>query len=323
MTAKLHLPTSLPLAAAVADEGRIRAGGTDLMERRHKGLAPGDVVDLRDVPGLAAIEEVEGGLRIGARVTVAAIADSALVRGKNPALAKAAASLATPQIRAVATLGGNLLQQVRCWYARNPDFAPCLKRGGFVCHARDGDHLFHGCYDVSPCIAPAPSSLGLAMLVHDATIEAATADGPVTRTADALYDVLETPSQVHALPKGAVLTHVMVPTPPMSELGGYLRTIHRSRSEWPLVEASVRLRTKGGTITFAAVGIGGVAPRPFRQPRVEEALVGQPLAPETLAKAADKAGLDAPLLPGSAYKRPLIAPTVLGALQGAVDEGVR
>ncbi|MFY0538072.1 FAD binding domain-containing protein [Nannocystis pusilla] len=143
----LELPTSLD--AALGRNGEPRAGGTDLTERRKLHLSKGTVVDLRDVPGLDAITWREGQLHLGALVTLAAVAEHPDVRARYPAVAATAANIATPQIRARATVGGNLLQHVRCWYYRRPG-ADCLKSGGSGCPARAGDHLFHACFDLGP-----------------------------------------------------------------------------------------------------------------------------------------------------------------------------
>lgn len=308
----ITFPTTLE--QAVAAPGEIRAGATDLFERRRLRLAAGPIVDLRDLPGLGDIVWDGEDLRIGARVTVAALAEHPEVRAGFPALAAAAAGLATPQIRATATVGGNLLQRARCWYYRSPD-ARCLKSGGDACLARGGDHLYHACFDLGPCVAPHPSTLGLALLAHDAAIEVA---GAPARSVAELYGAAEDPTREHTLEAGALLTAVRVPAPLPNERGAYVRAISRARAEWPLVEVAVRLVLTGGILQDVHIALGGVANRPLRLAHVEAALQGHPADAATLEAAAALATRGARPLPMTAYKLDLIPGAVLQALEQAL-----
>lgn len=300
---------------ALQAKGEIRAGGTDLGERRHLGIATGDLVDLRDLPGLDGLERGDGGtLRIGARVTIAALARDEAVRAGYPGLAAAAGGLATPQIRAVGTLGGNLLQRTRCWYFRSPE-AKCLKKGGDKCWARQGDHLFHACFDLGPCVSVHPSTLGMALMAYDASIEVA---GGKARTVAELYGDGSDPRRDHGLEEGALLTAIVLPAPTAGERAAYFRAISRSRSEWPLVEVLARLVVESDVIRHAAVAMGGVAPVPLRLPKVDAALVGKPASKDTLAAAAAIASEGASPLPMTRYKVELIAGTVLETLERAL-----
>jgi xanthine dehydrogenase YagS FAD-binding subunit len=271
------------LADATATE--LRAGGTDLMERLRSGRTTGEFDDLRDVAGL---DRVEGG-RIGAKVTIAALAAEATM---PEGLRMAAGGLATPQIRAVATVGGNLLQHVRCWYYRNPAIT-CAKAGGTECFARAGDHLYHSCFQDGVCIAPHPSTLACALLAYDATVE----DRAGKKT-----PLLE------ALVARPVIAAVHVPPVKDPEKATYLRAIARARAEWPLVEVTARWNA---TKKEARVAVGGVAPLPMRLPKVEAAL----LAGASMADAAKLASEGASPLPMTGYKVGLLENTVLEALE--------
>ena len=307
-------PTTLE--EAVQAKGEFRAGGTDLGERRNLGIATGDLVDLRDLPGLDAMKRSEGGgLEIGARVTIAALARSKEVREGYPGLAAAAAGLATPQIRAVGTLGGNLLQRTRCWYFRSSE-AKCLKKGGDKCWARQGDHLFHACFDLGPCASVHPSTLGMALMAYDASVEVA---GGKARSVAELYGDGSDARRDHALEDGALLTAIVLPAPAAGERAAYFRAISRSRSEWPLVEVLARLVVEGDAIKQAAVAMGGVAPVPLRLPKVDAALVGKPASKDTLAAAAELAAEGAKPLPMTGYKVELVKGTVLETLERALD----
>jgi xanthine dehydrogenase YagS FAD-binding subunit len=300
---------------AVKAKGEFRAGGTDLVERRNLGIATGDIVDLRDVGGLETIEAGEGGaLRIGARTRIVDIASSPEVAKGYPGLAAAAGGLATPQIRAVGTLGGNLLQRTRCWYFRSPE-AKCLKKGGKKCYAREGDHLFHACFDLGPCASVHPSTLGMALMAYDAQVEVA---GGKVRTIAELYGDGSDARRDHQLEDGALLTAVVLPAAAKGERAAYFRAISRSRSEWPLVEVLARLVVEGETIKQAAVAIGGVAPVPLRLHDVDAALVGKPASAATFRAAAEMARKGASPLPMTGYKVELVEGTVLEALERAV-----
>ncbi|MDC0722081.1 FAD binding domain-containing protein [Nannocystis bainbridge] len=311
MTA-LELPTTLD--AALGRPGELRAGGTDLTERRRLDLSRGTVIDLRDVPGLDAITWREGQLHLGALVTLAAVAAHPDVRARYPAVAATAAAVATPQIRARATVGGNLLQHVRCWYYRRPG-ADCLKSGGSGCPARSGDHLFHACFDLGPCVAPHPSSLATALLAYEVRVEVA---GDREHTLASLYGDGSDARRHHMLPPGALLTGVLLGPPLAGEQAAYVRATSRARAEWPLVEVVVRLAVAAGRIDTARVTVGGVANLPLRLAAVEALLVGKPAHEATLAAAAAVAAEGAKPLTHTAYKLDLLRGAVLDALERAL-----
>lgn len=316
---KAHFPvTPADAAALLGRGGAVRAGGTDLQERLDLGGAPVALIDLRDVAGIDAVAWRGHTLEIGARVRVADIAAHPDVAKHYPGLAAAAGGLATPQIRRVGTLGGNLLQRVRCWYFRNPD-VQCMKKGGDACWAREGDHLYHSCFDLGPCIAPHPSTLGMALLAHDAT--ATLASGRSLSMAE-LFGNGDDPTRENTLAADELLTHVTLPAPVAGELAAYLRTIARARAEWPLVEAIARLAVDGdGRVRMAAVVIGGVAVVPLRLPKVEQALMGESAGEAAFARAAALATDGAAPLPMTRYKIELLAPTVEDALARALASG--
>lgn len=304
----IHFPKDL--AAAARASGELRAGGTDLSERRRSGRSHGHLVDLRDLGGLDAVEVVDGGLRVGAKVTIAALA----AHPAAPAgLAQAAGGLATPQIRAVATVAGNLSQRVRCWYFRNPEFS-CLQSGGTTCLAREGDHLYHSCFDDQGCIAPHPSTLACALLAYDATVEVAGQAAPVP-----LAGVLASLQAAH-LGRGAppLIVAVRIPAPAAGERAAYVRAIARARAEWPLAEVVARLAVVGGIVTAARVVVGGVAGVPLRREAVEAALIGGAPDPARIAAAAARAGEGARPLPMTGYKVPILVGAVHEALERAV-----
>lgn len=282
------------------------------------GIASGALVDLRDVKdftGLVATDD--GGLRIAAGTRLASLAAEPRMQEGYPGLAAAAGGLATPQIRAVATLGGSLMQRVRCWYYRNPDTL-CLKKGGSMCFARNGDHAFHSCFDQGACIAPHPSTMGMALLAYEARIELH--DGS-TKTMKEFFGDGGDPTRENTLKAGDVIAAVRLPAPLSAEKAAYFRTIHRARAEWPLVEILVSLGMSGGRVRKARVAAGGVANTPLRLTSVERALEGKSVNPSALEAAAARAADGADPLPMTEYKVKLMAPTVLETLERAVEGG--
>lgn len=299
----IRLPTTVE-ACADPRGGTFRAGGTDVMERRRSGISTGPITDLRDVPELNLIDVDTPGATsrtaaIGARVRIGTIAAHADLRAGWPGLTRAAGALATPEIRAVGTLGGNLAQHTRCWYYRHPDFA-CLKKGGGTCYAHDGDNAGHAIFATSPCVSVHASTLACALLAYDAIIE--TYCGGSTqpwalRTIDELLGDGGNPTRHNALGPGELITRVHLPASIPGERAAYQRATSRARAEWPLVEVVVRQTSAG-----ARIAVGAVAAVPLRLRAVEAALdAGEPM--ETAARHATDGATS---LSGNAYKLTLL-----------------
>ncbi|MGO4601610.1 FAD binding domain-containing protein [Terrabacter sp. 2YAF2] len=287
-----------------------RAGGTDLQERMRTTGATPHVLDLTGVPGFAGIDRTEAGTTIGAGTTVATLARD--LATDYPALALTAAGLATPQVRATATLGGNLLQRTRCWYFRHPH-TTCFKSGGDSCPARDGRHLYGVAFDTAPCVHPHPSSLAMVLLTYAATVDTTQRSG--LAVGDVLGDGSD-PRRDHLLADDEVLTRVTLPPPAAGERAAYFRSISRFEAEWPLVEAVVRVvRDGAGTVTSCGLAIGGVAPVPLRLDALEDLVTGSMLDDDTVAAAAAGASAGASPLPETGYKVALVEATVREVLE--------
>src|SRR6202023_3657181 len=207
-----------------------------LSERRRSGVSRGPLIDIKTSPDTIGMDwGADGALRIGAFTTIAAIAADARIVEAYPGLAAAALGLATPQIRHLATLGGNLAQRSRCWYFRNPDIA-CLKKGGSDCPARSGNHLYSVAFDLGPCVAPHPSTMAAPLLAYDAQIVTNQRQGLSVR------EILGDGSGAadHALASGERIASVALLAPVAGERALYKRAISRRHAEWPLVEVCVR-----------------------------------------------------------------------------------
>ncbi len=290
------------LDAAVAAEGEYRAGGTDVEERYRLGISTGPVVDLSGIAGLAGIEETDdGGLRIRAMTRLVELEGigwlASVVRGVVPGL------------RAVGTVGGELLQRTRCWYYRHPH-ARCLKRGGDDCPARGGDHLYGVVFDTGPCVWPHPSSLAPALVAAGARAEI---HGGPDRLVEDLYGDGSDASRDHLLDPAELLVAVVVPA---VDRWAHVRVDPRSAASTPLVEV-VAVEVAG---VLRVVG-GGVAPAPRRLVAVEEAVA----AGSAPAEAAQLVSEGAAPLPGTAYKLDLLRRATEEALTelGADDETPR
>jgi xanthine dehydrogenase YagS FAD-binding subunit len=280
-----------------------RAAGTDLSERRRSGVSRGPILD---IPPAAAPTEIEGradgGLTLGALTTIATLAAHPAIQAGYPGLAAAAAGLATPHIRRVATLGGNIAQRNRCWYFRNPEFA-CLKKGGQGCLAREGNALYAIAFDRAPCVAPHPSTLAAALLAYDARLD--TDRRRDLSLAEALGDGGSAASET-ALAPGELITSVTLPPPVASERAAYKRAIGRAHAEWPLVELVVSATIENGAFARLRLVAGGVAPVPLRLGAAEAAAHGRPASAETFAAAAAAATEGANPLPQTRYKLDLL-----------------
>ena len=310
--------TSAPstIQEAVSATGDVfRAGGTDLTETRKYGASQGDIIDLMNVEALRGIEWGEdGGVRIGAMTTMANLLSDERLGAAYPGLMKTTANIAAPHIRAVGTIGGNLLQSTRCWYFRNEAFQ-CFKKGGDGCPSRDGNHLFGVCFDLGPCVAPHPSTLGMALLAYDAEFEV---HGDAPQPIADLYGDGSDPTRDHLLGSGDLLEAVRIPPPLAGERSAYIRANARAVAEWPLVEVLVRRSAAGAAEPYARVAIGGVATVPLRLGSLERVLVEAPNDPERLERAVD-AIVDASA-PGrmTRFKLPILRGALLDALHGAM-----
>jgi xanthine dehydrogenase YagS FAD-binding subunit len=300
------------LGAASTAAAEWRAGGTDLSERRRSGVSHGPIADLTPTAEMLGVAwKADGGARIGASVTIAAIASDPRLAAGYPGLAATAAGLATPQIRHLATLGGNLAQRSRCWYYRNPDIV-CLKKGGAECPARAGNHLYGVAFDLGPCVAPHPSSMAAALMAYEAAV---TTDRRHGLTIQALLGDGSSGTSDHALQPGETITVIELPPPAAGERAKYKRAISRAHAEWPLVEVVARVVVADGLFQLVRLAAGGVAPAPLRLTAAEHVTQAAPVNLATIAQAARTAITGANPLPITGYKVDLLKGLVHDVLE--------
>lgn len=317
----VRLPTLKATAARVSEAAKggpsrvLRAGGIDLIDHMKEGLlAPDELVELHAIGGdegraLRGIElHDDGRTSVGALVTLGMLAElpGMLPEGLR-ALAQAAGHAATPGIRNAATVGGNLLQRPRCWYYRHADLV-CLKKGGDMCLAQTGDHRYHAILGGGPSWIVHPSSLGSPLVALDAVACVRQTDGKLRDVPIERLFVGPTvdPTREHDLGPGEILLAVRLPAPAAGQRSAYGAVKEKQSHDWPLAEASVRLRVHDGRLRDVRVALGHVAPVPWRAKQAEAALEGQAPTAELFESAALAATEPAKPLPGNAYKVPLV-----------------
>jgi xanthine dehydrogenase YagS FAD-binding subunit len=314
-TFRLTRPTTLDEAvhALGADPtAQAIAGGTDLVTLMRDGVStPSTLVDLSGL-GLDRVELRPGGtIRIGALCPNAT--DDRHLRTELPVVAEALRSGASPQIRTMATFGGNLLQRTRCPYFRLPEFACNRRHPGSGCAAADGDNAKHAIFGASPaCVAVHPSDLAVALQAVDAEILVAGPRGRRRIPIDELHRLPgTTPQTEHSLRRGEMI--VAVEARPWRH-SHYLKFRDRASFAFALVSAAVAVDVRGGVVRTARVALGGVAAKPWRATAAERALTGRPLDAAAIEAAAEAATDGAQPLPHNGYKVELVRRVVNRAL---------
>jgi xanthine dehydrogenase YagS FAD-binding subunit len=295
----------------------VKAGGIDLLDLLKENLlAPAKIVSLKDITDLATIAEQAGDLRIGSMVTLANLSADPLVRSRHPALADAGQNSASPQIRNVATVGGNLLQRPRCWYFRAAEYH-CLRKGGGHCFAISGENQYHAIFDNQACAIVHPSTIATALVALDARIELRNAEGATRNVL--LEEFFVSPSQdLHRendLKPFEILSAILLPPQPIGLRMAHLKQGEKDSFDWPLADVAVALDFNGeGSCTRAAVILGAAAPVPHRAKAAERVLVGKRVGESVAREAASAALTGATPLGKNAYKIPLFETLVRRAI---------
>jgi xanthine dehydrogenase YagS FAD-binding subunit len=297
------------------------AGGQDLLTTMKDYLTrPTRVVNLKGIRGLDAIaEDGKGGLRLGALVTLAQLEEHPVVRRNFPGLAEAAHSIATPQIRNLGTVGGNLCQRPRCWYFRLEE-AVCLKKGGSECFAATGENKYNAILGGGPSYIVHPSDLAPMLLALGSSVAVVGAVGKRTIALDKFFTLPAEGNlrRENVLEIDEIITEIKVPASRFAAHSTYLKFKERDSLDFAM--ASVAAALTLGTnkiVTEARLVLGGVAPIPWRVPRAEAALIGKPISADMLMKVAQIALEGAKPLEKNAYKVPLTQTLVRRALAKA------
>lgn len=319
----VQLLKSAPMTSDIDEAARPIAGGQDLLTTmKDYTTRPSRVVNLKGIRGLDRIQgNARTGLTIGALVTLTQLEENPVVRASFPGLAEAAHSIATPQIRNLGTVGGNLCQRPRCWYFRLEEVI-CLKKGGSECYAAKGENKYNAIFGGGPSYIVHPSDLAPMLLALGASVSVVGAEGKRVIPLDKFFTLPSDGNirRENVLKNDEIITQIQVPASAVAARSTYLKFKERESMDFALasVAAAVQLRADK-SIAQARVVLGSVAPIPWRAPQAEQFLVGKTLSADVLAEAARLALQGAQPLEKNAYKVPLTQTLVRRALAKAVN----
>ena len=317
-----NLQDAVTLVQQAHRDGRhasFSGGGSDLLGLvKERIIAPDVVVNLKTISGQDQIEPVGRGTRIGGLVTLDALSHDALVRSQFTVLAEAAEGVATPQIRNVGTLAGNLCQRPWCWYYRNG--FPCYKAGGNRCFSFAGENQFHAIFGGGPSYIVHPSDTAPALVALDAVFHLVGPVGQREMPASEFFVLpRRDPARENVLGDEDLLAAVEIPAPPAPPAvrrSAYHKVMDRESWTHAIVSAAVVLEMDGAVCRAARIVLGGVAPVPWRVPDAERILVGQRVTPALAASAAEVAVAGARPLSKNGYKVALTTAVVERTLVG-------
>jgi xanthine dehydrogenase YagS FAD-binding subunit len=299
-----------------AQRGRMlpMAGGMDLLGMMKDYIvSPDRVVSIKGLD--QTIAAGDGGLRIGAAVKIADLAEHAAARKMYPALATAAEGVGTPQIRNMGTVGGNIMQRPRCWYFRNEEFN-CLKKGGSRCFAVEGENQFHAIFGDGPCHIVHPSSLAVPVIAYGGRFRVVGPNG--AREIDA-GEFFQLPNAnlygETVLQPNEIITHVILPAP--GQRSAVYEVRFKQSHDWPLAAAAVNLVMAGSAVKSARIVMGAVAPIPWRVHAAERVLAGKAITEAIATEAANAALAGARPMSGNQYKIQIARTAVKRAILAA------
>jgi xanthine dehydrogenase YagS FAD-binding subunit len=313
---------AVTLLKQARDQGRtasIAGGGSDLLGMMKERLVmPDMVVRLATIKNLDTLKLTNSGATIGGQMTVAAVAANPLIRTEYAVLAEAAESVATPQIRNVASLAGNLCQRPWCWYYRNG--FKCLKNGGTTCYSVTGENEFHAIFGGGPSYIVHPSDIAPALVALEATFRIAGPSGDRLVPAGEFFTLPTIDSsRENVLTDGEILAEVVLPRRGAASIRStYHKILDREAWTHAVVSAAVVMDMDQGICRRARVVLGGVAPIPWRLPEVERMLTGQRVTPDLAARAGDAAVNGARPLAKNGYKVPMVRAMLARTITGLV-----
>ena len=296
------------------EEAKIIAGGVDLLGlMKNKVIAPRVMVNIKTIPDLSYLTEDAEGLKIGALTSIKDIETSAAVKAKYSLLAEAAHSVASPHVREMATIAGNLCQDVRCWYYRRSPITGlsffCHRKGGERCYAVDGENQYHAIMGANECHAVCSSDIAPALLALEARVKIADLAGERLIPLEEFFTPLG-----NSLKPNEIITEIQVPTPRPNTKQRYLKFRLRKAIDPAIASVAAAITTEAGVVTTARIVLGGVAPTPYQALVAEETLIGEVIT-ETVSEAAARAALSrAKPLSQNAYKIPITETLVRRAI---------
>lgn len=282
----------------------LNAGGTDLLgtlKGDHLFDYPEALINIKTIRGLDKIVESKGTLRIGALTKLSALVNSPLLNGRYSALAEAARTVATPQIRNAATIGGNLCQEVRCWYYRYPRHLggpiQCARKGQGPCLAVKGDNRYHALMGAKKCFAVCPSDTAIALASLDGQLIIMGPEGERKIAVTDFYNPMG-----NSLKRGEMVTGVEVPSVADQAKQVFLKFTLRKPVDFAIVSVATVISFNGGVCADARIALGAVAAGPVRATKAEKIVVGKPVDETAAVDAAEEALAGAKPLSMNAYK---------------------
>ena len=315
----LYNPTSLQEAAELLgtdpERAALLAGGMDLLGRMKKRVDnPAAVVNLQSVPGLASIQATADGLSLGALVTLSELAENSTVQAQYRAVAEAAKSVGSVQIRNAGTVGGNLCQRPRCWYFRHRDYV-CLQKKGTTCFGEAGESRYHGILGGGPCYFAHPSDLAPALIAFDATVRVVGPQGERIVPLESLYCLpAEKLGYGLTLAPGEIVAEVRMPAPRVGTRSTYVKFKEKPSFDFSLAGVAAVVSLQKGKVAHARIALSGVAPIPWHAIEAEKSLLGAKLEEPLARKAADLVVENNMPLGDNGYKVPLTRTLVRRAL---------
>ena len=309
------------LLSQYMEEAKIIAGGVDLVGlMKNKVKTPKVLVNIKTIPDLDYITEDVEGLKIGALTIIKDIQTSAIMRDKYSMLVEAAHSVASPLVRNMATIGGNLCQDVRCWYYRRSPVTGrsffCRRKGGGQCFAVNGENQYHAIIGGNECYAVCPSDMAPALVALGARVKIASPTGDKTVALEEFYTPLG-----NILKPNEIITEIQVPTPKPGTKQRYLKFRLRKTIDFALSSVAAVIGTEGGVVSNAKIVLGGVAPIPYRVIGAEEAIEGKQITDRVAETAAKAAVSRTRPLSMNAYKVPITKSLVKRAIVAGVTSG--
>ena len=306
---------AIALLSVTWGDSEILAGGTDLLGRMKDYVStPKRVVNIKNLPGLHAISSENGGIRIGSLVTLDRIADASDIRQNYPALAQTVADAASPQIRNMATIGGNLCQRPRCWYFRRGlGLLPKTPDGKSL--VLEGDNRYHAILgNEGPAYFVSPSTIAPMLIAYSARIRISGPDGPRELDLEKFFKTPQSESErEHDLKANEIVTDVFLPSAKGARAANY-EVRQKEAFDWPLATASVVLQMSGNTVQSARIVMGAVAPVAWISQEAAEPIAGKSIDEQTAGAAGAAAVSKARPLSQNGYKVKLASVAVKRAL---------
>ncbi|MBV8634220.1 MAG: xanthine dehydrogenase family protein subunit M [Burkholderiaceae bacterium] len=303
---------------------RFIGGGTNLVDLMKGGIEqPMHLIDVSSLPMSGIAETKDGGIRIGAAARNSDVADHALVRARYPLLCQALLAGASPQLRNMATVGGNLMQRTRCYYFTDASFEMCNKRNpGSGCAALHGINRIHAILGTSEqCIAVNPSDMNVALAALEAEVHVRGPRGARTIPFGTFHRLPgNTPQNDTTLAPGELIVAVTLPPSPFATHAHYLKVRDRASYAFALVSVAAALDMQNGVVKRARIALGGVAHKPWRADAAEAALVGRSLDAQAIRDASRAAVVNARPYEHNGFKVELTARAVGRALSIAGEQ---